>query len=121
MFLSVCTVPHDERCSLGRAMVHARESSGLKLSSIGHLMGISAQAVHQMEHGDREVSLARLLLMRTDVDGRRYLDCFVRALATLAGVEQTDALVAAVLALVEPVRARMAKAEIRQDQKVRTA
>lgn len=117
----VCTLPHDERVSLGRAMVQAREQSGLKLSSIGHLMGISAQAVHQMERGEREASMARLLLLRTDVDGRRYLDCFVRALATLAGVEQTDALVAAVLALVEPVRARMAKAEIRPEQKARTA
>ena len=117
----ICTVPHDERCSLGRAMVRARESSGLKLSSIGHLMGISAQAVHQMEHGDREVSLARLLLMRTDVDGRRYLEAFTQAWATLAGVEQTDGLIAAVLQLVEPVRARMARAEIRQTQEMRRA
>lgn len=115
------TCAHDERVSVGLAMVQAREASHLKLASIGHLMGISAQAVSQMEHGDRDVSLARLLLLRSDADGRRYLDAFVRGVATLAGVEQTDALVAAVLTLVEPVRARMAKAALRQDATARTA
>lgn len=113
MTLLAFPVPQETRSALGEAMHQARLRCEMKLETIGALMGgLRAEAVYQMEQGQRSVNVERLALMATDADGRRFLALFVQQFAEMVGVEDLDA-IASQLRIVNGLFARrMAKAAL---------
>lgn len=123
MFILALPVAPENRIAIGQAMRVARAVSGLKLDTIGHLMGeLSAVAVNQMERGERDVNLARLYAMRVDPDGHKYVEAFTQEWAALCRIEHTDHLVAEITKLFTLVKTRMARADLRNaDQERKSA
>lgn len=113
MFILAMPVPSGNRLLIGQAMRVARAVSGLKLETIGALMGdLKASVIAEMERGDREPQLSRLYAMTRDDDGRRYVEAFTQEFASICQVEQTDRLVSEISKLFALVKTRMAKAEL---------
>lgn len=120
MWVLASPVSTEHRIAIGQAMRVARAVSGLKLETIGQLMGgLSWGAVAQMERGEREPQLSRLYAMRSDPDGTKYVEAFTQEWAALCQIEQTDRLVSEITKLCALVKTRMVRADLRRETEER--
>lgn len=110
------------------ALVRRLADVGLKQEVLAKLMGISpSQLSAQLQPGGH-LSITRVLLAADDDDGLRFLQLFWNDIAEHLGLENTDAIAAELkrfqgrLAwVVDKIQVRMAKADLRDVVKKRTA
>ncbi len=108
------TDPTDAYVRLGQCVQSARAECALKLLTLGHFLGISAEAVYQMERGLRRFPVERLFSddLLADVDAQRFADALIRAMAEAWGVEDRDGIARQLRLLTVAVEKRMAKADV---------
>lgn len=99
------------------AFERARRRADVKLDVLAHLMGIPYQQLQQQAQGNGHLSTWRLLMLMTDVDGRRFLGYFLQEQADLIGIEDLDGIAARLEDMRRAlVSRRMAKADLTPSQ-----
>lgn len=121
MFIStLCVIPAAPPVDLAPLVEQARQEAGLKLDALAALMGISRQALMQGISGERPLSFARLLMVTTDPDGRRFFKALMLAIFEQVGIEDRDQVAALLRKAIDVFQgrepARMAKAELKPAQ-----
>ena len=113
-FSASVTEPTDAYVRLGQCVQAARAECALKLLTLGHFLGVSAEAVYQMERGLRRFPVERLFsdALLADVDAQRFADALIRAIADAWRVEDRDGIARQLRLLTVAVEKRMAKAAV---------
>lgn len=86
LFLVSPVVP----CDLGGAVERARRAVGMKHATLAHLMGIPSHQLSDQLARRGHPSLARLLMVGRDPEGRRFLAALWPELAALTGTDVED-------------------------------
>ncbi len=85
MFFSMC-VPSTVPTPVARFTQACREAD-IKKCVIASLMGISVEMLSKQLHNKGHLSLQRLLMLRDDPDGRRFLRCYWPLVAVDMGLD----------------------------------
>lgn len=99
------------------AFSRAAAASGLSHKEIAFLMGVTREYLYQMLRQQRPLSLVRLLKMRDDADGLKFLRAYWPLVGEAMGIpefSQGMRIAEALMVFIDNHQKHMARAELRQ-------